>query len=144
MIKNISKNKFNLYFITSIFSLIFAVVGFSYNAWRLEVSEENNTKRTAAFEVLSNLAELEQVIFSAHYDKDENAGNPRKGWVKVGLIVDLSILIDTNVAEEAELLKVRWTDNWLTINESTSDIGVLTKQIDQVRNVLKKELSDLK
>jgi hypothetical protein len=77
------KKKLRLYYITTIFSLVFAVVGFSYNAWRLEVSKDNNNIRTASFEVLKNLAEFEQVLFSAHYDQDEVSGNPRLGWIKI-------------------------------------------------------------
>ena len=70
------EKKFKVYYLTAIFSLIFAVVGFSYNAWRLEVTEDNSNIRTTAFEVLTELAELQQLIYSAHYDHDMVAGNP--------------------------------------------------------------------
>jgi hypothetical protein len=137
------KKKLRLYYITTIFSLIFAVVGFSYNAWRLEVSEDNNNIRTASFEVLKNLSEFEQVIFSAHYDQDESAGNPRLGWIKMGLIVDLSSLISPDVESSAEQLKQRWNDSWLTIQASQHDIGFITDQIDEVRATIKAKLADL-
>jgi len=61
------------------------------------VSEDNNNIRIASFEVLKNLSEFGQVIFSAHYDQDESTGNPRLGWIKIGLIVDLSSLISPEV-----------------------------------------------
>lgn len=137
------KSKLKLYYITTIFSLIFAIVGFSYNAWRLEVSEDNNIIRTASFEVLKNLAEFEQIIFAAHYDQDENLGNPRFGWVKVGVIVDLSSLISPEVEGSALLLKQRWNDSWSTINASQHDIDFLIKQIDEVRHQIKATLADL-
>lgn len=38
---------------TAVVSLVFAVSGFSYNAWRLEQSEENNIVRDASFHVLN-------------------------------------------------------------------------------------------
>lgn len=101
------KKKLRLYYITTIFSLLFAVVGFSYNTWRLEVSEDNNNVRTASFEVLKSLSEFEQVIFAAHYDQDDDAGNPRLGWIKIGLIVDLSGLISPEVESSAVQLKER-------------------------------------
>jgi hypothetical protein len=137
------KNKLKLYYLTTIFSLIFAVVGFSYNAWRLEVSEDNNNIRTASFEVLTNLAELEQVIFAAHYDQDEMAGNPRIGWIKIGLINDLSNLVGPKVEAEANILRDSWSDNWLTLGGSQADIEFITQQIDAVRREVKKEIKNL-
>ena len=44
-----TKNKLQLYQLTVIFSVLFALVGFSYNVWRMEVSEQNNNIRTACF-----------------------------------------------------------------------------------------------
>ena len=137
------KNKLRIYYITTIFSLIFAVIGFSYNAWRLEVSEDNNNVRTASFEVLKNLAEFEQVLFSAHYDQDEVSGNPRLGWIKIGLVVDLSGLISPEVETSAVRLKQRWNDNWSTIQASQNDISFMTDQIDEVRATIKTKLADL-
>jgi hypothetical protein len=137
------KKKLRLYYITTIFSLLFAVVGFSYNTWRLEVSEDNNNVRTASFEVLKSLSEFEQVIFAAHYDQDDDAGNPRLGWIKIGLIVDLSGLISPEVESRAVQLKERWNDTWLTIKASQNDISFITDQIDEVRAEIKVKLADL-
>ena len=97
--------KLKVYYMTAIISMIFAVVGFSYNAWRLEVSEDNSNIRTASFEVLQELAELEQTIYALHYDNYVTEGSPRKAWVSVGLIVDMSMLISPEVIKEAENLK---------------------------------------
>jgi len=60
------KQKLKIFYITSIFSMVFAVLGFSYNAWRMELSEENNNLRTASFEVLLQLPGLEQIIYAIH------------------------------------------------------------------------------
>ena len=136
-------SRIKTYYLTAILSLIFAVVGFSYNAWRLEVSEDNNNIRTAAFEVLSELAELEQLIYAAHYDKNPNLGNPRNGWVKVGLIVDLSLLIDAEVEAEAVTLKQIWSDEWSRVAENRAATDRLVEQIKTVRQNLKQTLADL-
>lgn len=71
--------KLKLYYLTAIFSLIFSLLGFSYNAWRMEVSEDNSNIREAAFEVLKELGELEQIVYALHYDHDQTSGSPRKG-----------------------------------------------------------------
>ena len=135
--------KLHLYQVTVIFSVIFALVGFSYNVWRMEVSEENNNIRTACFEMLINLSSLEQQIYAAHYDGDIKEGNPRKGWVTVGLIADLSALTDDAVKQESVKLKNVWSTNWETIPVSKASVDRMVEAIDSVRARIKGLLSSL-
>ena len=127
----------------SVFSVLFALLGFSYNAWRMEVSEENNNIRTAAFEVLSHLGELEHIILSAHYDNDIIAGNPRKGWVKVGLVVDLSALITPNVEGKAIMIKATWADSWHLMRTEETVVNKLVAKIDDTRMAIKMVLKEM-
>jgi hypothetical protein len=127
----------------SIFSVLFALVGFSYNAWRMEVSEENNNVRTAAFEVLSHLGELEHIILSAHYDNDLIEGNPRKGWVKVGLVVDLSALISSDVADKAVIVKTVWANSWHLMRTEEAVVTELVTKIDDTRMAIKMILKEM-
>lgn len=136
--------KFRIYYLTALFSLVFAVVGFSYNAWRMEVSEDNNNIRTAAFEVLTELAELQQLVYAAHYDQDPVAGNPRTGWVKVELIDELSGLIGEKVDQEATLLREAWSNNWDDITDSREATDLIVEYIDRVRGAIKDVLEQLK
>ncbi|MCG8673399.1 MAG: hypothetical protein MI867_28680 [Pseudomonadales bacterium] len=138
------KIKLKLYYFTAVLSLVFAVIGFSYNAWRMEVSESNTNVRTASFEVLKELAELERIVFASHYDKDSIKGSPRDGWVKVGLITDLSVLIGTRVEAQASLLKETWSTTWETLPSNEKSTINLVQQIDLVRLEIKRELSSLK
>jgi len=138
------KHKLKLFYITSIFSMVVAVVGFSYNAWRMELSEDNNNIRTASFEVLTELSELEQVIYAAHYDKNMLDGNPRKAWVKVGLIVDLSALISMQVEKDAIHLKSIWSNNWQLVKDDEATTQKLVEQIDKVRISIKNDLKNLR
>ena len=137
------KEKLKVYYIMSIFSVLFALVGFSYNAWRMEVSEENNNVRTAAFEVLSHLGELEHIILSAHYDNDLIEGNPRKGWVKVGLVVDLSALISSDVADKAVIVKTVWADSWHLMRTEEAVVTELVTKIDDTRMAIKMILKEM-
>ncbi|TMN87233.1 hypothetical protein CWB66_21980, partial [Pseudoalteromonas sp. S558] len=73
------------YFFYGISSVVCAFIGFRYNAWRMEVSEDNNNTRIESFKILQELAELELIVFAAHYDRNEVEGSPRKGWGKVNL-----------------------------------------------------------
>jgi len=135
--------KFKLYQITVIFSMLFALVGFSYNVWRMEVSEQNNTIRTASFEMLVELSSLEQLIYTAHYDGDVAEGSPRKAWVKVGLIVDLSVLTAPSVQHKANTLKGVWAANWDSISHDNNAVNNVVTEIDIVRSEIKLLLKSL-
>ena len=123
--------------------MVVAVVGFSYNAWRMELTEDNNNIRTASFEVLTELSELEQVIYAAHYDKNLQDGNPRKAWVKVGLIVDLSSLISAQVEKDANDLKSVWSKSWHLVKDDESVTKKLVDHMDKVRISIKNDLKNL-
>lgn len=137
-------SKIRINFITALFSLIFAILGFSYNAWRMEVTEDNSNIRTASFEVLKELATLEQIIYALHYDKNNIEGSPRKGWVSVGLINELSVLINNDVHTKAQALKTVWKDNWSTIEDSNQSTELTVDAIEEVREEITSTLSMLK
>ena len=132
----------NFYF-ASILSLMFAVLGFTYNAWRLEQSEENNNIRSASFQILVELAELEQIIYLAHYDKDLKEGSPRKGWIEVGLINDLSMLVGDSVYTNATELTSSWSARWQLMADDRVAVDQLVTDIDAVRYAVKEKLKTL-
>ena len=140
--KNI-ENRMQAYFITSIFSIIFALVGFSYNVWRLQESEENNTIRMASFEVLSQLAQFEQILYASHYDKNIIDGSPRRGWVKIGLISDMSMLISKPVEAKISILKKVWEKNWEKVPTDNNTVETLVKELDLVRKEIRIRLISL-
>ena len=131
------------YQITVIFSVLFALVGFSYNVWRMEASEHNSNVRTASFEILLKLAELEQLVYSARYDNDKLA-SPRKGWVLVGLIHDLSSLTDDAVLAQAGKLKSVWADHWSQMASSQQSTDSIVAAIDVTRTAITRLLASLK
>ncbi|WP_249314001.1 hypothetical protein [Pseudoalteromonas sp. S2755] len=137
------KEKLKLYQLSLIVSMAFALVGFSYNIWRLEETERNNNIRTACFEMLKELAELEQLIYLSHYDKDIINGNPRKGWIKVGLLNDFSYLTNDAIKLEASTLSKTWSENWQSIQTEPQSVTLLVQNIDEVRGEIKILLSDL-
>ncbi|GHD32672.1 hypothetical protein [Parahalioglobus pacificus] len=128
---------------TAIFSVLFALLGFTYNVWRLEVTERNSSRREASFESLLQLAELEQLVFAAHYDQDAVAGNPRVGWVKVGLLVDLSESIDEPVERAALDLKETWSRRWSSMASERESTEAIVRSIDDMRASVKGALATL-
>lgn len=96
----------------ALISLFVALSGLGYNTWRNERTEHNRNIRTAAFEILTKLAEFERVVFLAHYDKDRAMGNPRIGWTYVIVIHDLSEVVPGAIEPKANALRAIWKDNW--------------------------------
>jgi len=132
------------YQVAVIASLLFALLGFSYNVWRMEITEENANTRTACFELLLVLSELEQLVYSAHYDKNTVEGSPRKGWVKVGLTVDLSVLTTKKVKQSALELKEVWSTHWESIDNEEQSVQAIILSIESSRTEIKMLLQDLK
>ena len=93
-------------------SLVVALGSLGYNTWRNERTEHNRNIRTAGFEILTKLAELERVVFLAQYDRDAQGGNPRTGWTYVLVIRDLSELVPEDVPGQAANLRKVWGENW--------------------------------
>ena len=96
----------------ALISLVVALGSLAYNTWRNERTEHNRNVRTAGFEILTKLAELERVVFLAQYDQDTQGGNPRTGWTYVLVIRDLSELVPEDVPTQAVNLRKVWGENW--------------------------------
>jgi hypothetical protein len=107
----------------ALISLIVALSGLGYNTWRNEHTEHNRNTRTAAFEILTKLAEFERVVFLAHYDKDRVMGNPRIGWTYVIVIHDLSEVVPGAIEPKAGELRAIWMENWESLG-SDDDTAV--------------------
>jgi hypothetical protein len=96
----------------ALISLVVALGSLGYNTWRNERSEHNHNIRTATFELLGKLSELERVVFLAQYDRDAGGGNPRTGWTYVLVIRDLSSVVPSPVPAKAAQLRQVWGENW--------------------------------
>ena len=98
--------------IVALISLVVALGSLGYNTWRNERTEYNRNIRTATFELLGKLSELERVVYLAQYDRDAGGGNPRTGWTYVLLIRDLSSVVPPPVPAKALQLQQVWGENW--------------------------------
>lgn len=137
------RQKVLLFQTTTALGLLFGLVAFSYNVWRLESTEHNSNVRTACFEILTELAELEQLIYAAHYDGDAANGSPRTGWVKVGLIADLSMLTSPSAEAQASALKQTWSATWNTYATDRGAVDKLVADIDAMRGRIKDVVRNL-
>ena len=133
----------SIFQLTAVFSMIFALIGFSYNVWRMENTEYNSNMRSASFELLLQLSELEGIVYAAHYDQDTIEGNPRKGWIKVNLIADLSMIAEPEVSASANALKLEWQENWQALSRDEASATNMVEAIDHTRDEVRHLLSQL-
>lgn len=131
------------YLITTVLSIGLAIVSIGYNVWRMAESEQNANVRDAAFEVFLALAEFQEVIYAAHFDNLAVEGSPRRGWVKVKLVEDMSILVGEEVALEARELRDTWQEQWSTIEDNREGVDLLVTQIEKLRETLRNRLASL-
>jgi hypothetical protein len=129
----------------ALISLVVALSSLGYNTWRNERSERNRNIRTAAFELLTRIAELQRVVYLAQYDRDPSGGNPRTGWTYVLVIRDLSTLVPGPVpARAAELQKV-WGADWEGLGrDDESSVDRIDGAIDALRGATLATLTSLR
>src|SRR5256714_15634759 len=117
----------------ALISLVVALGSLAYNTWRNERTEHNRNVRTAAFELLTKLAELERVVFLAQYDRDVAGGNPRTGWTYVLVIRDLSAVMPAPVPAQAAELQGVWRGDWEDLGKRDETAG------ERVDDAIKKD-----
>ena len=137
------EKRMKVYQATALFSVLFALMGFTYNVWRMEVTERNSNVRSASFELLLQLAELEQLVYAAHYDRDPERGSPRDGWVKVGLIADLGYSCGEEVHTAALALRETWSDHWERLPTARQSADATVAAIDTTRAAVQAVLQEL-
>lgn len=124
----------------AIISLIVAISALFYTAWREEETERNRNTRTAAFEVLKNLGELQLIVNNAHY---KNEANQLMGWGRIAIISDLAQLLPKLPQQQAEKLVAIWRSNADDLEKETN-VDEISQQIDQTRLSVVQSLRSLK
>jgi hypothetical protein len=120
--------------LVALISLVVALGSLGYNTWRNERTEHNRNVRTATFELLTRLAELERVVYLAQYDRDASGGNPRIGWTYVLVIRDLSSIVPAPVPAKAAELQRTWGENWEGLGgEDERSVNRIDDAIDALR-----------
>jgi hypothetical protein len=120
--------------VVALISLVVALGSLSYNTWRNERTEHNRNVRTATFELLGKLAELERVVYLAQYDRDRSGGNPRTGWTYVLVIQDFAAVVPQPVPAQAAQLQKVWAENWQGLGgEDESSVERIDDAISKLR-----------
>ena len=127
----------------AIISLLVALTALGYNTWRNELTEENRTVRHAGFEMLVHIGELQRITYLAHFDRDNVAGNPRKGWAEVLVLQDLATLMPTESHMSADELLSAWESNWARLGKDESAVQSIDSALDNLRKDIRNSLTKL-
>jgi hypothetical protein len=128
----------------AIISLTVAIIALSYNTWRNEHTEKNRNIRTAAFEVLKDLGDLQVVINYSHYQSNKELGNTYLGWGYIALINDLGQLLPQPIPEKVKILTYNWGVNWGKIKTDEVATEMISNDVDKTRESVLEVLRKLK
>ncbi len=117
----------------AIISLVIAIVALLYTAWREEETEKNRNIRTAAFETLKHLGELQILVNSIHYQATPSLGDPILGWGHIALISDMGSLLPQPVPEQVQKLVAVWGTEWQEVGKEEAAVTQISTEIDYSR-----------
>lgn len=124
-------------------SLAIAIIALYHNERLYQKSEYNRNVRTAAFEVLIHLGELQQVVNAIHYNHSANQQLLMQGWGHIALISDLAQLISNPVPTASSGLLMAWKENVESLKE-TSSADSVSQQIDATRQSILTVIKELR
>ena len=110
----------------ALISLFVAISTLTYNTWRNETSEEQRNIRHAAFRVLENLGELQQVVDFRYYylpfdEPGEREGDLRiRGFGNAAMVHDLMMLMPAPAPQAGVNLHQLWLEQFVSLDELDS------------------------
>ena len=139
----------------ALISLVIAVTSLTYTGWRHETSEQQRSVRFAAFRVLEELGELQEVVLYRAYYVPPDIGSIEEGRMRVNgygnvlLIRDLMNVMPDPGPGEAQKLETLWQKQVNALSSgANSDAAiaaseVLSAAIDDAREAVGLILSRL-
>ncbi len=123
----------------ALISLFIAVSSLAYNTWRNETTEEQRNVRHAAFRVLENLGELQQVVDYRHYYLPFNQDSHQEGQLRLrgfgnaAMIHDLMMLMPAPAPQAGEELNQLWIDRFQQLGDldGAGDHSADSRQAEQ-------------
>lgn len=107
----------------ALISIFVAVSALAYNTWRNETTEEQRNVRHAAFRVLEDLGEVQEVVDSRYYylafgGEIATEGELRiRGFGSVAMIHDLMSLMPTPGPEAGRELHELWLEHFSSLDQ---------------------------
>lgn len=95
----------------ALISLSVALFSTSYNTWRNQTTEAHRNVREAAFKLIEQTGELQQLAQHRYYGGDHSHMNWIAGWGHATLIRDMASLVSPAVQARADRLFAAWKEN---------------------------------
>jgi hypothetical protein len=92
----------------ALISLAVALLALGYNTWRNESTEAHRNQRAAAFLLLEQLGEFQQLVDSRHFGGDLSESNRIGAWGKAALVRDIASLVSPRTGRRALVLFAVW------------------------------------
>jgi len=127
----------------ALISLVVAVGSLGYNTWRNELTEANRNVRSAGFQLMNEIAKLQQVVLLSHYDMDDVRGNPRVGWTHVIAIKDLAYSMPADVQTACDDLFLVWQDNWDSLANTPASLDKIDSSINNAKGKILRAIEAL-
>ena len=107
----------------ALISLFIAVTALLYNTWRNEKTEDQRSIRLAAFQVLQNLGELQEIIDDRFYylpferDMTREGSSRLRGFGGAAMSRDLMNLMPVPAPAAGTALHAAWVDHFLRLDD---------------------------
>lgn len=95
----------------ALLSLCVALFSSSYNTWRNQTTESHRNVREAAFRILEEVGELQQLVDARYYGGEVSDANRINAWGKAVLIRDMGLLVSPQVEQATTNLFSAWSAN---------------------------------
>ena len=128
----------------ALLSLTVAIASMSYNTWRNQTTESHRNVREAAFRIIEEVGELQQLIDARYYGGDTSDANRISGWGKAVLIRDMGVLVSAEVEQATTDLFNSWQANVEQLDKhAASSEEALSHAIAMLRSQIVHELRTL-
>lgn len=125
-------------------SVLVAFFAILVNGHRNELTERNRNIRVAEFEILRNLAELQQMVDVTYFDRGGSKGGQSFALSRILVIRDLAALSPEPVQQSAEKLMTAWRAHGQKLDTSLDAVQKLSDEIVDVRKEVVASLKSLK
>lgn len=93
----------------ALLSLSVALTSLGYTTWRNETTEAHRNARQAAFLLLDQTAQWQQIVDTRVYGDDDSETMRIAAWGKAGLVRDLGPLVSAQTGQRAEAAFRTWS-----------------------------------
>ncbi len=130
----------------SIISLMIAIIALTYNTWRSDTTEYNRNIRTASFELIKELGQLQNITNQIHFsnlNQQQQELLKIQGWGHIALIEDLSTLLPLQISKASQELKQEWQNHHVNLAQNNTAESVISKRIEMLRESTRRLLIQL-